>query len=313
MRKSRLAMLATVIALLATPVATPAAQASSPSCSAVTALAERPTLREGDSGSCVRVLKNLLLTKGWSMGYQPPTAPFDSATATMLAEWQVANGRPVQAVVDTDTWLAIDASPAKPGYTMFRGPNTSANVVLSFDDCPRSYSAFKSAVLEAEKLNVALVLFPTGACRKAKRFSSTYARTHGHYVFNHSVNHPNLVKLSYSKAYAELGSPSVVTTFGRPPYGSINATVAKAYQARSMQPWMWTYDTEDWTKLSQSTVVSRAVTNATPGSTILMHMQHAAFNRTAIRAIVSGLAERGLKACANYPGKTPSKPTTFRC
>lgn len=312
-RLSSLTALAVTLALLATPAAAPPAAAATVSCTAVTPIDRRPTLRAGDSGSCVRTLKNLLLTKGWTLHYAPPVAAFDAATTTMLANWQTAMGRPVRAVVDADTWRAIADTPAKSGYTIDRGPYDGPKVVLSFDDCPRSYSSFKAAVLAAESLGIALALFPTGACLRGPNFSASYARAHGHYVFNHSVNHPRLTQLSASKVYAELGSPGVVTNYGRPPYGLINAAVAKVYASRNMRPWLWTYDTEDWTGLSRDTVVARVINNATPGSTILMHMQHAAFNPTALRAIVTGLAGRKLTACGNYPGTTPQKPATFRC
>ena len=67
-------------------------------------------------------------------------------------------------------------------YSTSRGPNTSARAVLSFDDCPRSSAAFRRVIRRAEKLNIGLVLFPTGQCRRAGRFSVAYARRHGHYV-----------------------------------------------------------------------------------------------------------------------------------
>lgn len=198
-------------------------------------------------------------------------------------------------------------------YNNGRGPNTTSRVVLSFDDCPRSLAAFKSTVLAAESLGIGLVLFPTGNCVLSGRFSAAYARAHGHYVFNHTISHPDLRTLSYAKVYYQLGPPGIVTTFGRPPYGATNTTVRNAYAARHMKIWLWTYDTNDWRGKTQATVVSLVVHNATAGSTILMHMQWNAFNGDALRRMKAGLAARGLSVCRNYPGTTPVAPVGTRC
>lgn len=130
----------------------------------------------------------------------------------------------------------------------------------------------------AKKIGVALVLAPTGDCIKSGRFSASYARSYGHYVINHSVSHPNLTKLSYNSVLTQLSSPGVVTNYGRPPYGAYNTTVKNAYAAKGMRIWLWNVDTRDWDgPASQATVVKRAVSGATKGSTVLMHMQRNGF------------------------------------
>ncbi len=207
---------------------------------------------------------------------------------------------------------SVPAASVLPSYSITRGPNTSSRVVLSFDDCPRSYSAFKTMVLAAERQDVALVLFPTGLCLNSGRFSPSYARAHGHYVFNHSVTHPHLTRLSYSRVLAELGRPGVVTNYGRPPYGEYNQTVRNAYAAKDMRMWLWTVDPEDWKGKSRSTVVNYVIRHAGRGGTVLMHMGWNAFNPTALSQIKDGLARRGISLCRNYPGTTPVRPV-FRC
>lgn len=276
----------------------------------MTPLSKRPTLRLGDTGNCVRTLKNLLLTKGWSLGYTPPNGTFDAATAAMLADWQRANGQKVVATVSSRTWAAIAASRAKPGYTLTRGPNESPRIVLGFDDCFRDWADAQSAILTAESNNVAIVLFPWANC--AGTYLSELARAHGSYVFNHTISHVDLTTLSYDQAYLELGAPGIVTDYGRPPFGGINDTVASAYAARSMQPWTWTYDTEDTLGTPQDQLVAQVVNNATTGTTFVMHMHGSAFNGASIQAIVDGLAKRGLALCRNYGSTTPEVPT-FVC
>ncbi len=199
-------------------------------------------------------------------------------------------------------------------YSTSRGPNTSSYAVLSFDDCPRSSAAFRRVVRQAERLNIGLVLFPTGQCRRAGRFSVAYARRHGHYVFNHSVSHADLTRLSSAAIRRELSSPGVVTNYGRPPYGAVNARVKAAYRAKGMRIWLWNVDTNDWRGKSRSRVVRYVVRNTRPGHTVLMHMQWNGFNGSALRAMRSGLARRGIKVCRNYPGTAPAKPRgALRC
>ena len=110
----------------------------------------------------------------------------------------------------------VATSPAQAdGYSISRGPNTSNKVILTFDDCPKSLSSFKKTVKAFSYMGVRVALFPTGNCIKAGKFDAKYARKMGHYVFNHSITHPDLRTLSYAGVKRELGKPGVVTTYGR--------------------------------------------------------------------------------------------------
>ena len=199
-------------------------------------------------------------------------------------------------------------------YSTLGGPNVSPYAVLSFDDCPRSYAAFRRVVLRAERLNIALVLFPTGHCLRAGRFSVAFARRHGHYVFNHSVSHAELTRLPSAAIRRELSAPGVVTNYGRPPYGALNARVRAAYRVKKMRIWLWNVDTNDWRGKSRASLVRYVVRNTRPGQTVLMHMQWNGFNGSALRDMRSGLARRGIKVCRNHPGTAPAKPRgALRC
>ena len=156
------------------------------------------TLRYGDTGSCVKVLQNILLGKGYSIGSSYATGTFGSGTLGAVRRYQSTKlTLVIDGVVGPTTWNRL-VNGGGTTYSISSGPNTSARVILSFDDCPKSYSAFQSAVLGAKSLGVALVLAPTGNCISAGRFSPSYARANGHYVINHSISHPNLSNLSYS-------------------------------------------------------------------------------------------------------------------
>jgi Putative peptidoglycan binding domain/Polysaccharide deacetylase len=309
----RVAVVALVLAtlgLVAQPP--PGAVAAVRSCSSSTAVASRPTLRYGDSGSCVKVLQHILLTKGYSIGASYATGTFGSGTLGAVRRYQSSRlYLDIDGVVGPKTWNAL-VNGAR-GYDLRSGPNTSARVVLSYDDCPRSWSAFTAAVLGAEQLGIALVLAPTGACLATGRFSVSYARAHGHYVINHTVNHPDLTTLSRSGVIAQLGPPGVVTSYGRPPYMAYDFTVRDAYAARSMRMWLWDVDSNDWRGSTQSQVVSHVVTYSHSGDTVLMHMGWNAFTKSAMAAMKSGLAHKGLGVCRNPGSTTPTYPHVIGC
>ena len=207
-------------------------------------------------------------------------------------------------------------TPSKPpvidSYNRNKGPNTTDRVTLTFDDCPKSLSSFKATVLSAEQNGISLALFPTGDCLTAGRFDASFARAHGHYVFNHSVSHPDLTTISYASVLKQLSAPGVVTTYGRPPYGAWNSSVAKAYEAKGMRIWMWNYDTIDYRGHSSATLIDKVVSNAKPGYSVLMHMQWNGFNGPTIKAMKDGLAKKGIGVCRNL-GPTEVKPSAMNC
>ncbi|MEO7904986.1 MAG: peptidoglycan-binding protein [Candidatus Saccharimonadales bacterium] len=210
-------------------------------------------------------------------------------------------------------------------YHWTTGPNLTKHVVLTFDDCPKSLAAFKQTVRDEQSRGIALVLAPTGDCIKRQAFDVTYALDHGHFVINHSVNHLALTTLSVADIIAELNSPGVQSSYVRPPFGDgtfgkagIDAKLLKALKLKAaadgnsgMQIWTWDVDTNDWMKGRTITqIVNEAVNSSHPGSTVLMHMNHGAFNDDTIERIQKGLAVRGLTICPNYGKPAPLRPTS---
>lgn len=288
------------------------ADAAVRTCSSSTPVSSRPTLRRGDTGSCVRVLQQALVAKGYSVGSYGADGSFGQATDTAARRFQHDHaGLAIDGIVGQGTWGVLVNGGAK--YSISSGANRTSAVVLSFDDCPTSLASFRAAVDGSERAGVALALFPTGNCLQTGRFDVAYARAHGHYVFNHSVSHPDLTTVSASNAYYQLGAPGVVTSYGRPPYGAYNTnTVRNAYAQRSMRIWTWHVDTRDWEGKSQASIVSQVSGTAKAGQTVLMHMQWNAFNESAIKAMKSGLSARGLAVCRNR-GATAVRPASMNC
>ncbi len=299
---------AAVLAATGLTLTAPAASAANVSCTTATPASSRPTLRLGDTGTCVRLLQEDLADQGWDVNvdgiFNDRT---DKAVRRFQASWQYLD---IDGIVGGYTWDKL-VNGGGTLYSTTRGPNRTSKVVLSFDDCPKSLSSFKSTVLAAESMGIRLVLFPYGQCQEWGLIDYSYARAHGHYVFNHSYSHADLSKLSYSGVVSELnGGPQ--GSYGRPPYGNYNLTVKNAYVSKSMRIWTWTVDTEDWTGKSQSSVVNYVIANAKAGNTVLMHMQYSAFNSSALSQIKSGLAAKGLSICSNT-GPVGQYPTTLAC
>lgn len=313
---SVIGVLASILVLAATlTVLTPAipAEAAVRSCSSSTPVASRPTLRPGDTGSCVRVLQNLLLAKGYDIGSASATGTFSSGTDLAVRRFQSSKlDLTIDGVVGRASWNRL-VNGGGTTYSMYRGPNTSSRVVLSYDDCPASLTAFRTTVTAAQELGIALVLAPTGNCLSAGTFDAAYARARGHYVINHSISHPDFTTVSSSTILTQLGAPGVVTTYGRPPYGAYNFTTRNAYARKGMRIWLWNVDTSDWRGRTQAEVVDHVVEYARPGDTVLMHMKWNGFNGSALEDMKSGLADRGIEVCRNSGGTTPTRFSRVEC
>jgi peptidoglycan/xylan/chitin deacetylase (PgdA/CDA1 family) len=263
----------------------------------------------------VRVAQQELVRKGYSVGTSGVDGDFGPATYRATVAFQRDYALVAAGVIGSTTWGKLATGPS---YDRGRGPNYTSRVVLTFDDCPRSASAFLSVVKAAKAADMGLVLAPTGNCLssyKAKHIDlAALARSHGQYVINHSVSHPELTRIPYASVLTQLSAPGVVTNVGRPPYGATNATVAMAYTAKGMRQWTWTVDTRDWTGKTTAQVVSYVVRYSKAGSTVLMHMGWNGFTAGALAQMKSGLAGRGLRPCTAYHGTTPTRlPTTLPC
>lgn len=253
-----------------------------------------------------------MVVAGCTMGDSPeavnqPATVFTTVTvaATVTEESVVTRQN-----LPSDSGLVPDTD-----YNIFTGPNYTDKVILTFDDCPKTFEQLVSTVSTARANDIGLVLAPTGNCiAKFERLGLNIIdvmRSHGQYVINHSVTHPAMSTLSHTEIVAELAVPGVVTNYGRPPYGDgffssdYSQVVADAYEYANMRPWIWTVDTQDWKGQSANEIVSYVVNNSNEQDTVLMHMNHNAFNAEAVVAMKNGLNARGLEVCNAHGGTTP--------
>lgn len=210
-----------------------------------------------------------------------------SPTAASVAATKAAAGR---------------ISPKKPGLRVSRVQTPEMLVALTFDDGPSS--AHTPRVLDILRRHGAKgTFFVLGS--NAKRCSSIVARAaaEGHEVGVHTWSHINMARSSMSKIDSEVSRTSDVIrsitgkapVVMRPPYGATTAGIVKhIYDRYGMRSILWDVDTQDWRKPGVSTVISRAVNRAKPGSIILVHDIHAS-TLAAIEGIVTGLQARGFK------------------
>ncbi len=243
-----------------------------------------------------------------------PSSPVSSGTPGVAKTTAPGNGESSSpATPPTNGTGAKVKSPKRKGYSIRYGPNRTARVALTFDDCPRSLAEEKEVLQGATDLGIGLMLFPTGSCIHSKTFDPKFARKLGHYVFNHSNTHPLLTRLSYSGVLSQLGPPGVQSSYGRPPFGGWNSTVARAYAAKGMRMWVWSVDTNDWKGHSEAAVVKYVIRTARAGDTVLMHMQWNGFSVDALRKMQAGLAKRGLEVCRNSGTPTPVRSPDVYC
>ncbi|CAM3073120.1 MULTISPECIES: peptidoglycan-binding protein [Dermacoccus] len=320
-RASALAAVSSAVAVCGPGIAlAPSAAAATRYCAEVTPLSQRPTLYQGDDGWCVKELQSRLARNGYASN---KTGYFGPVTAGYVKNFQTKKGISATGVVNSATWLKLMGGDAQetPAYTSStqyfenRGPNHTNRIVLSFDDCPKSYTAFKSMVDGAAAQKVTLVLAATGDCQKGSTFSSSYARSKGQIVIGHSMTHPNLRTLSDAEVLAQIDPASAGAGYMRPPFGSWDGRVTSLMGSKGVRLWAWTRDTGDWAGASQSSIVNYVSTTSQPGDTILAHMGWNAFNPTALSQMKAGLGKRGLSFCQAYVGNTApvALPSNLPC
>ena len=285
----------------------PAAQAAVKSCTASTPAAQRPVLYPGDTGACVKIAQALLIKK---TPYElPVTGYYGTQTTAAVRGFQARNGIITTGNIGPLTWAKLLAvktptttTPVKP-YNVYNGP-THKSVILTFDDCPKSYSSFKAVVDKARAMGVTLVLAPTGTCQAGSTFSASYARAHGQIVIGHTKTHPDLTTLSNAGIIAQIDPAAAASGLIRAPYGATNSRVESVLKSKGVKDWLWTVDTNDWRGKSSLELVRFVLANTKGGDTVLMHMQWNGFSTTALVPMVAGLRAQGKPVCNAYAKTT---------
>ena len=124
--------------------------------------------------------------------------------------------------------------------------------------------------------------------------------TEGHVVGNHTMDHPQLTRLSATAVRKEITRTSdlIEKATGqrpallRPPYGATNDTVRQVAADLGMSQILWNVDPEDWKDRNSATVEKRVLANTKNGSIVLSHDIHQT-TREAYADIIDGLRAKG--------------------
>jgi peptidoglycan-N-acetylglucosamine deacetylase len=130
-----------------------------------------------------------------------------------------------------------------------------------------------------KKHNISATFFLEGNWVKNNPDLAKMIASSGHEVGNHSYTHPDMKRLTASKAREQIVKTNEVIEaatgkkcewFG-PPSGSYSSETVKVAADLNMKTVMWTVDTVDWQKPTPETLINRVITKIDNGSMVLMH------------------------------------------
>ena len=186
-----------------------------------------------------------------------------------------------------------------PAIVISHGDRSKKQVALTFDDGTNPDNVHRIlGVLYRAKVNA--TFFPTG--RSVQLFPDVWkgVAEAGYPIANHTYSHQSLRGLCFQLQLAELlhdervldGLGLTMLPVMRPPYEEFDESTRYATSAAGeSHVVLWDVDTMDWTGLSVSAIVNRAMAGR-GGSIVLMHTSPG--NTTnALRTIISRYRARG--------------------
>jgi peptidoglycan/xylan/chitin deacetylase (PgdA/CDA1 family) len=227
-----------------------------------------------------------------------------------------AGAVPVRVAQVRTTTTAVTAAPT---YSTSRCGNTSGRVLLTFDDWaygdPNKATRI-GAYLKSINIRAAFFLINQFASKSPGIISTL--RQQGHWVLNHTWDHPDLTTLSSSRVSWEI-THGIASNRLRPPGGAYNARISTIASGLGYRICTWTIDTRDWefvngVRRSASSVRSHVRTaplSAKSSGVILGHL----FTNypAAIPGIIADLHAQGLLFCRNRGAVGRSMPFPLTC
>lgn len=162
----------------------------------------------------------------------------------------------------------VKAKPAAP-------PTGDKVLRLTFDDGPST--ATTPAILDLlRQYNAPSTFFMIGKNAAPHPDLVEQVRAAGHTLGNHSYTHTDMREMSKEKFDSEVDKTQTTLRQGassclRPPYGATDANTAPRAAAKGLKLAMWTIDTLDWKKPGADAIANTVITQAKPGSVVLMH------------------------------------------
>ncbi len=185
-------------------------------------------------------------------------------------------GRQVQQLAGTGLPLAPPA-PAAPGQE-----HVNCDLVpcaaLTYDDGPNTQTTRLLGILAAHSVHA--TFFQQGVNVAAYPAIAAAVAAAGHSIGNHTMNHPDLTKLTDAQVRAQVRGASanilrvsgVSPPFLRPPYGASNAMVQRAVGLPLID---LSADSLDWQSRNKEVFIPRVLDLVRPGGIVLLHDIHA--------------------------------------
>ena len=228
-----------------------------PPCSRVrrhTPWPSRPTLRYGDTGSCVKVLQNLLLAKGSRSARRTPTGSFGPGTASGFVGTS-SPGSTSPSTASSARHLEPPRQRRRHRLQRYRGPQH-----LVAGDPQLRRLPHEPDRLQGDRRGGPQPRHRAGArahrqLHLGRPVQRQLRPPYGHWVINHSVSHPDYTTLSTSSIYYQLGSPGCRDLLRPPAVRRGQRAGAQRFATKSMRIWLWNVDTNDWRGKTRSQVV----------------------------------------------------------
>jgi len=163
------------------------------------------------------------------------------------------------------------------GVSINRAGGGRKYVALTFDDGPGPDTP--AVLAELKKLGVPATFFVIGANVQQNPEVFRQVVAAGHEVGVHTWNHKDMTTLKPAQQKEQiettageiLSAGGVASRLFRAPYGSVDPSVLKQAEDAKLLSVLWDVDTVDWTRPSPDQIVQSAVSQAQPGSIILLH------------------------------------------
>lgn len=170
----------------------------------------------------------------------------------------------------------------------------SKQVAITFDDGPDN--RYTPQILDILKENnVKATFFLVG--RQIHKDPDVVRRIYqeGHEIGNHTVNHPNLNKMSLDEIKGEIEDNNAkikeltghTPVLFRSPYGNATEQVKNVLKENHLLLINWSVDTRDWKAATPATILANVKAGVRPGSIILQH----SFGGKKVRNTVEALPE----------------------
>ena len=148
-------------------------------------------------------------------------------------------------------------------------------IALTFDDGPNKETTRRLLDILKQR-EITASFFVLGSNIPGNENLLHRMKNEGHVIGSHSMHHQNFAQLPLDSVTEDMNQMDNYSKklFGepfkymRPPYGSLNASVAETINKPFIQ---WSVDSKDWITKNSEKIVNEVTNSAYPGSIILLH------------------------------------------